>query len=64
MYETPLYIVRLTWTLLKNFNIKLSECISMIDMKKEHNQIFPLSLSYTISSMRELWMTPIKLEFL
>lgn len=35
MYKCPLYEVRFTWALLKIFNLKLSECLSLINMKKD-----------------------------
>ena len=43
--------------------MRLSECLSMIDMKKQETSEFPLSVSCYLSSLRELWMTPIKLDF-
>jgi hypothetical protein len=63
MFDQPLYVIRFTWSLLKHFNLCLSNCLSMIDMKKDSHAEFNLSLSCSLSNLRELWMTPIKLEF-
>ena len=51
------------WSVLKIFNLKLSECLSLINMKKDNNENSNLTLSCQLSNLRELWMTPIKLEF-
>jgi hypothetical protein len=64
LFNTPLNLVRIHWTLIQEFNFALSECLPMIDMKKYQLSEESLSLSCALSQLRELWITPIKLDFI
>lgn len=64
LFKYALNDLRFNWTLLKIFNQNLSEAVSFINMEVQDYNFdnIWLSVSIYLSVLRELWMTPIKIE--